>query len=1148
MHKLAVIAALISTAAPVAYAQKHKYQRPQDVTVNVKLSERSKPKAGAVAGKVDEKPVFDADLALSIEGLRGKFQAEQEQILRNLIKDTPDADVDEKANYYFMLGELLAKQQRYWRLKAIELEIKVAPKAEREAAAKQAKDFMVAAVSTYKELTDDDKYRNYPKMDVALFYYAYTLQNGRYFGPARAAYDKLLKNYPASKYVPEAHFAFADYYFEAGQLADAESRYRKVLEFPKSPVFWHATYKLGWIQLNQQKHQAALETFFQVAQATKSDPKQEVLYRAARKDFVRAYAEVGKADKAYVAFQRVDGKKAQDMLEILADLYFSQGKSEKAMWTYAELMKLAPTNKQVCAWQYNIAQAALSLPRTSATAGEVTGQVVKEIENLTKLHATLRGKKALPQSEAAECRDNAAAMSGELARAYHSEFVKTKSVETLAFAERLYRVYLEVFPDAADFPQTQYFHAELMWSRADNEKNPRLATELWEAAANRFMEVVKLGKVTPAMKKEAAYAAVLGWKNALDVDPNLRKLAVANEDIEKTYEPHAERSYEIIPQPKPIPEREQKMLAAFRMYIDYIKDPNDDELVRMKFFEANTYRRYNQFDKATVRFEDLLQSHPTHETAEFAANLLLDIYNRQKNFKAMLALVDKLSANKKFLDGKPEFIELLARLRIQGKRKDAEELERVARASKDFPKFVACGQAYMDIYNLNPEAKENDQVLYNALVCYHDGKSVSAAIIAYNTLQQFYPNSKLMPRAVGRIGKAYGDIAFFEKSAEKLEEYAKKYAGEADAHSALNDAVIYRKGAGQDDKAIDDTKFFVRKFGDKTPALAANALFSLTSVYEKQGNADAIVQNLREYIAKFGATGGTDRRVIAQAKIGLTLWKDSCPVKLVDGSCVEIKRERAISQKTRRGRVELPRQCGPAELKLKVIKRDDKKVREAHAAFTRAIAELEKVNGKTGGDEAGAKYFYAQAKLAIADKDFEAYLAMAFPTGLDFDPKKPAIEKKSKQRFDAWLEDKVKIGGKSTAQYEAVLGVQDSATSIAAAARIGQIQQNLSDALFASEIPENVRTGPFAQDKIDAYCDQMSTEGAPLEDRSLEAFRVCLDKSTQLGWFSDWSKLCERELGQIRPDEFPTATELRGTPRVAAVIAVEGPVYRLDGP
>jgi tetratricopeptide (TPR) repeat protein len=1134
MHKLAVIAALISTAAP-AYAQKHKYSRPQDVTVNVKLSERSKPKAGA-APKVDDRPVFDADLALSIEGLRGKFQAEQEQILRNLIKDTPDTDLDEKANYYFMLGELLAKQQRYWRLKATELEIKQAPKAEREAAAKKAKDFLVASVTTYKELTGDDRYRNYPKMDVALFYYAYTLQHGRYLGPARAAYDKLLENYPASKFVPEAHFAFADYFFEAGQLADAEARYRKVLEFPRSPVFWHATYKLGWIQLNQQKHQQALETFFEVAQGVRSDPKQEVLYRAARKDFVRAYAEVGKSDKAFVAFQRVDAKKAPDMLEILADLYFDQGKSVPAMATYAELMRRAPTSKQVCAWQYNIAQAALSLPRTSATLGEVTGQVVTEIEHLAKLHALLRGKKTLPPTEAAECRDNAAAMSGELARAYHSEFVKTKSVETLAYAERLYRVYLDVFPDAPDFPQTQYFHAELMWSRAETEKNPRLQTELWAQAANRFTEVVKLGKVTPAMKKEAAYAAVLGWKNALDVDPNLRKLAVATEDIEKAYDK--------VPQPRPIPEREQRMLGAFRMYIDYIKDPADDELVRMKFFEANTYRRYNQLDKATVRFEDILQNHPTHETAEIAANLLLDAYNRQQNFKAMLALVDRLSANKKFLDGKPELVEQLARLQIQGKRKEAEELERTARATKDFPKFVACGQAYMDIYNTNPEAKENDQVLYNALVCYHDGKSVSAAIIAYNTLSQFYPTSKLMPRAVGRIGKAYGDIAFFEKSAEKLEEYARKYAGEADAHSALNDAVVYRKGAGQDDKAIEDTKFFVRKFGNKNPTLAANALFSLTSVYEKQGNADAIIKNLRAYIAKFGATGGADRRVIAHAKIGLTLWKDSCPVKLVDGSCVELKRERAITKRTR-GK-ELQRQCGPAELKLRVVKRDERKVREAHVAFTRAIAELEKVNGKTGGDEAGAKFFYGQTKLAIADRDFEAYLAMTFPTGLDFDPNKPALAKKSKERFDSWLKQKIGVGGKSTAQYEAVLGVQDAATSITAAARIGQIQQNLSDALFASEIPENVRTGAYAEDKIDAYCDQMSIQGTPLEERSLEAFRVCLDKSTELGWFSDWSKLCERELGQIRPDEFPTATELRGTPRVATVIAVEPPVYRLE--
>ncbi len=79
-----------------------------------------------------------------------------------------------------------------------------------------------------------------------------------------------------------------------------------VLKFPKSSAYWYAMYKMGWIDLNQQRFQDALETFFQVAQATKNDKKQEVLNRASKKDFVRAYAEIGKADKAYDAFQRVD--------------------------------------------------------------------------------------------------------------------------------------------------------------------------------------------------------------------------------------------------------------------------------------------------------------------------------------------------------------------------------------------------------------------------------------------------------------------------------------------------------------------------------------------------------------------------------------------------------------------------------------------------------------------------------------------------------------------------------------------------------------------------------------------------------------------------------------------------------------------------
>src|SRR6185295_5614374 len=99
----------------------------------------------------------------------------------------------------------------------------------------------------------------------------------------------------------------------------------------------------------------------------------------------------------------------------------------------------------------------------------------------------------------------------------------------------------------------------------------RAATELWENAAVSFTNVVKTGKVDSKLLKESAYAAVLGWKNALAVDPRVK---VTPREYKED-----DRGDSKIPEAKPIPEREQKMLDAFDVYIQYIKDPNDDDLV-----------------------------------------------------------------------------------------------------------------------------------------------------------------------------------------------------------------------------------------------------------------------------------------------------------------------------------------------------------------------------------------------------------------------------------------------------------------------------------------------------------------------------------------------------------------------------------------
>jgi len=716
-------------------------------------------------------------------------------------------------------------------------------------------------------------------------------------------------------------------------------------------------------------------------------------------------------------------------------------------------------------------------------------------------------------------------------------------------------VYLETFPDAEDYAQTQYFYAELLWSRAENEKNARLQTELWENAAVAFTDVVKTNKLEPKLQKEAAYAAVLGWKNALNVDPRAKQQAEIDEKDD------GKGKKEDLT-PKDIPEREQKMLAAFDIYIAYIKDPKDDELVGMKFLKANIYRRYNQWDKALPLFQEILDKHREHETAEYAANLLLDSYNRLGKFDDMLALADKLDKDPKFLEGKEDLAQVLKKLKAQSMRKRAEQMEANAKANKDFTQYVQCGQAYLDIYNANPEAKENDEVLYNAGVCFEEGRSIGVAIQMYSLLKKYYPDSKITAKATARLGKAFGDIAFYDRAATELENYAKKYAGEKDAYDAMSDAVFYRKGIGDDEKAIENTKYFVATFGAKKPSEAANAFFSLTSVYEKQGDNDRVVKHLKEYIGKFGNKGGADKLVIAHAKIGKILFDQSCPVKLVNGSCVRISRERAIASKQAKTKKKkgketytAPLQCGPeSKIKLTVVPRDPGTLKKALQEFTLAGKEFAKVNAQDEG-AAGARYWYALGKMAEADVEFEKYLDIKCHKNRncgDGSPEKKGPAEKAMKQFNGWLEGK-KAGAASTGKkYNDVLSIKDNANSIAAAARLGQVTQNFADQLFTAEIPAEVRKSQIidgydlAQDKVDAYCDALTTAAEPLAEQSLQAYGVCLSKSTELGWFSEWSKLCEHELGQIKPEDFPTASELSGeSDKTAPLIAVE-PAAKLD--
>jgi len=611
----------IVLATSTAAAQHAQFPRAQPTPESVSLSDRVKPAPPRPAPSAATKPTLAMDDVLSIDGLKGQIRMEQEQILAELINNTPDSEVDEKSDYYFRLGELYAKQQRWWRLRAVELA--TTNQKESSLAANKSKEYLLKTVKAYKGLVDNDTFRNYPKLDTALFYYAYTLQGGKYMKEARMVYDKLLKNFPNSTFVPEAHLAFADYYFEAGQLADAEARYKMVLKFPKSSAYAYAMYKLGWVNLQLERNKEALESFFQVISTTRNDAKQAALHAAARADFVRAYAKVGTVEKAQNAFARIDQSGATTLVELLAELARDSGAPERAITVYRELVSRNRTDPHACGWQYQIARTTLSLP------GVAVSTKVAEIEALV---STYRASKATDD----ECRANASAMSGEVAAAFHVEWSTTKDAATLQHAEKLYAAHIGAFPDDAT---SRAAYAEVLWSRADLEQAPGARAQLWQRAAETFAATQSL---------DGARAAALAWMNALDIELDTK--------VTLSKAPKAR------PRPKPLDARANKLVDAVDAYIKLGADP-DAELASMRLAVAGVLRRHHRYDEAVTVLDQLLEHHPDDARAELAANLLLDSMIAAKRTEDLKEVVDAITADTDFIEGKPELQKNLMVLR-----------------------------------------------------------------------------------------------------------------------------------------------------------------------------------------------------------------------------------------------------------------------------------------------------------------------------------------------------------------------------------------------------------------------------------------------------------------------------------------------------
>ena len=269
----------------------------------------------------------------------------------------------------------------------------------------------------------------------------------------------------------------------------------------------------------------------------------------------------------------------------------------------------------------------------------------------------------------------------------------------------------------------------------------------------------------------------------------------------------------------------------------------------------------------------------------------------------------------------------------------------------------------------------------------------------------------------------------------------------------------------------------------------------------------------------------------------------------------------------------LPPQCGP-ETKSKIVVHDRKPalVKEAMGHFAEALKLFKggaATKGVPGKDEAERTerstqmaYYAAQSRMAEGDAEYEKFLNIKIPDKLDFSDPPPdagagrvkaqkAKQAESKKKFEAYIAQKSKTLDGARNIYQNVILFKQAHWAIAAAARIGQLYQDFSGQLYTAPVPK-VATPPgldpaeWEQLFHDSYCDQLVDQADKIESKAIEGLGTCLTKSTELSWFNEWSQLCEGELNQIKPAEYPLASEIRAEPGYVAVVTDRAQVQPLE--
>jgi tetratricopeptide (TPR) repeat protein len=376
------------------------------------------------------------------------------------------------------------------------------------------------AIATYKKILET--YPNYERNDQVLYQMSRAYDEIAEPDEAMTVMNRLVTEFPYSRYVDEVQFRRGEYFFVRKKYLDAEDAYGAIVGMGASSSYYElALYKLGWALYKQELYEDALNKYVAMLDYRKSigydfdqDTEESDEHRVA--DTFRvislSFSNLGGPDVVDEYFSAKGRRSYADKIYgNLGEFYFSKLRFDDAASVYKSFVSLNPYHKVS--------------PVFSMRVIEIYGEagfpmlVVESKKDFANNYAMDSAYwNYFDTANSPEVVGFLKTNLTDLANHYHALYQNENLVEeqpaSFREAQRWYREFLRSFPAITESPQINYQLADLL---LENENFGEAAAE-YERTAYDYEQ--------HEQASAAGYAAIYAYREDLKIAAGARRLEV----------------------------------------------------------------------------------------------------------------------------------------------------------------------------------------------------------------------------------------------------------------------------------------------------------------------------------------------------------------------------------------------------------------------------------------------------------------------------------------------------------------------------------------------------------------------------------------------------------------------------------------------